>query len=55
VEKLSRVLWAYMTTKRIPSGETLFSLVYRTEAIIPIDICMPTLRAQEIDLNQNAI
>ena len=25
-------------------GETLFSLVYETEAIIPVDINMPTLR-----------
>jgi len=55
VENLSGVLWAYRTTKRIPTGETLFSLAYVTEAIIPVNICMPTLRTGEIDRNQNAI
>jgi len=43
VEKLPRVLWAYRTTKRVPTGEAPFSLAYRTEAIIPVDISMPTL------------
>ena len=43
------------TTKRIPTGETLFLLAYGTEAIILIDICMPTLRTGEIEPDQNAI
>jgi len=54
-EKLPRVLWAYRTTKRIPTGETTFSLAYETEVVIPVDICMPTLRLGEIDRDQNAI
>ena len=29
VEQLSGVLWAYWTTKRIPTGETSFSLLTR--------------------------
>jgi len=33
-EKLSGVLWAYRTTKRVPTSETSFSLAYRTKAII---------------------
>jgi len=33
----------------------LFSLAFRTEAIIPIDICMLTLRTKEIDWDQNVV
>ena len=54
VEKLPGVLWAYRTTKRIPTGETPFSLAYGTKAIIPVDICMPTLRTGGIERDQNA-
>jgi len=38
IEKLPGVLWAYRTTKRIPTGEALFFLAYGTEVIIPVDI-----------------
>jgi len=34
--------------------ETPFLLAYGTEAVIPIDICMLTLRTREIDQNHNA-
>jgi len=54
VEKLPGVLWAYQTTKRILTGETPFSLSYEMEAIISVDICMPTLRTEEIEWDQNA-
>jgi len=54
VEQLLGVLWVYRTTKRIPTGETLFSLAYWTEAIIPVDICMLMLRTEGVDLDQNA-
>ena len=55
VEKLSGVLWASKTTKPVAKGETLFSLAYGTEAIIPFDICMPILHTIKIDQSQNAI
>jgi len=45
----------YKTTKRIPTGETPFPLACRTEAIIDVDICIPTLRTEEIDRNQNIV
>ncbi|KAL2230531.1 UNVERIFIED_CONTAM: Ribonuclease HI [Sesamum indicum] len=38
VEELPGVLWAYRTTPRVATGETLFCLVYGTEAIIPAEI-----------------
>ena len=53
VKRLPIVLWAYQTTKRISTGETLFLLAYGTEVIITVDICMPTLRTKEIDWDQN--
>ena len=52
VEKLSGVLWTYETTKRISTSATPFSLAYRTEAIIPVDISM-TLRVEGVVQNQN--
>ena len=47
-EKLSGVLWAYRTTKHVPTKETLFLLAYRTEAIIPVYIYMPTLMVEGV-------
>ena len=52
-EKLPGVLWAYKTIKRVPTGETPFSLAYGTEVIIPVDISMPTLRVNGVDRDQN--
>ena len=52
-EKLPGVLWAYKTTKRVPTGETPFSLVYGTEAVISVDISMPILRVEGVAPHQN--
>ncbi|GKA39727.1 reverse transcriptase domain-containing protein [Tanacetum coccineum] len=35
------------------NGETLFSLTYGTEAVIPVEIGMPTIRMAEIDMIKN--
>ncbi|GJU17151.1 hypothetical protein Tco_1145117 [Tanacetum coccineum] len=35
------------------NGDTPFSLTYGTEAVIPAEIGMPTLRTAEVDLVQN--
>ncbi|GJU66868.1 hypothetical protein Tco_1253127 [Tanacetum coccineum] len=35
------------------NGEIPFSLTYRTEAVIPAEIGMPTLRTAEVDLTKN--
>ena len=43
-EELPNVLWAYKTTARTPIGETLFSLTYGTEAIIPVEVGIVSLR-----------
>ena len=39
-----KVLWAYRTTARRPTGISPFSLTYGMEAIVPIEIGRPTLR-----------
>ena len=38
------MLWAYKMTSWKPTGESPFALTYRIEAIIPIEIGMPTIR-----------
>nr|GEU74364.1 reverse transcriptase domain-containing protein [Tanacetum cinerariifolium] len=50
IEELSHVLWAHHTMIKSSNGDTPFSLTYRTEAIIPVEIGMPTLRTAEVDL-----
>ncbi|GKA88146.1 hypothetical protein Tco_0809910 [Tanacetum coccineum] len=35
------------------NGETSFSLTYGTEAVIPVEIGMPTLRTTEVDMIKN--
>ena len=43
-EKLSQCLWAYRTTIRTLTGNIPFFLVYGCEAVIPLEIQMPSLR-----------
>ncbi|GKE76169.1 reverse transcriptase domain-containing protein, partial [Tanacetum coccineum] len=51
--ELSHVLWAHRTMIKSSNGETPFSLMYSTEAVIPAEIGMPTLRTAEVDSIQN--
>ena len=44
VDELQNVLWAYRTIKRTATGETPFSMVYGTEAVIPTGLLVPTAR-----------
>ncbi|GJW15876.1 reverse transcriptase domain-containing protein [Tanacetum coccineum] len=53
IEELPHVLWAHRTMIKSSNGETPFSLTYDTEAVIPTEIGMPTLRTAEIDLTKN--
>ncbi|GJS74764.1 reverse transcriptase domain-containing protein [Tanacetum coccineum] len=53
IEELPHVLWAHRTMIKSSNGETPFSLTYGTEAVIPAEIGMPTLRTTEIDLTKN--
>nr|GEX77723.1 reverse transcriptase domain-containing protein [Tanacetum cinerariifolium] len=53
IEELPHVLWAHRTMIKSSNGITPFSLTYETEAIIPAEIGMPTLRTAEVDLVGN--
>ncbi|GJW44082.1 reverse transcriptase domain-containing protein [Tanacetum coccineum] len=43
-EELPNVLWAHNTIPKTSNGETLFSLAYSAEAVIPAEIGIPTRR-----------
>ncbi|GJY71277.1 reverse transcriptase domain-containing protein [Tanacetum coccineum] len=53
IEEVPHVLWAHRTMIKSSNGDTPFSLTYGTEAVIPAEIGMPTLRTTEIDMVQN--
>ncbi|XP_071698959.1 uncharacterized protein [Rutidosis leptorrhynchoides] len=44
VDELPKVLWAHRTMYKNSTGETPFSLVYGSEAVIPAEITVPTER-----------
>ncbi|KAG9453464.1 hypothetical protein H6P81_006368 [Aristolochia fimbriata] len=43
-EKLPEALWAYRTTARTPTQSTPYSLVYSSEAVLPLEVQLPSLR-----------
>nr|GFD50940.1 reverse transcriptase domain-containing protein [Tanacetum cinerariifolium] len=53
VEELPHVLWAHRTMVKSSHGDTPFSLTYRTEAVIPAEIEMPTYRTTAVDVVNN--
>ena len=53
VDELSHVLWAHRTSIKVSTGDTPFSLVYGTEAVIPAEIGMPTIRTAEVNVATN--
>ncbi|GKA65956.1 reverse transcriptase domain-containing protein [Tanacetum coccineum] len=53
MEDISHVLWAHCTMIKSSNGETPFSLTYGTEAVIPVETGMPTLRTAEVDMIKN--
>ena len=44
VDELPNVLWAFRTMLKTSNGENPFSLTYKSEAVIPAKIGMPTHR-----------
>ena len=48
------MLWAYRTTQRLPTGETPFALAFETEAVIPIELKLPSARVVAFDGHQNS-
>uniref|UniRef100_A0A2N9GFR7 Uncharacterized protein n=1 Tax=Fagus sylvatica TaxID=28930 RepID=A0A2N9GFR7_FAGSY len=55
VEELPTILWTFRTTPRSSTGETPFSLTYGVEAVIPLEVGLPTLRSEEYDRENNEL
>uniref|UniRef100_A0A2N9HQL3 Uncharacterized protein n=1 Tax=Fagus sylvatica TaxID=28930 RepID=A0A2N9HQL3_FAGSY len=53
VEELPSVLWTYRTTVRRSTNETPFALAFGVEAVIPLEIGMPTIRTTEFTVQTN--
>ena len=53
LEELSSVLSAYRTTARTLTGETLFRLTYGTEAVIPIEVGVASIRREMFQEENN--
>ncbi|KAK4838778.1 hypothetical protein QYF36_016340 [Acer negundo] len=53
-EKLPEILWSYRTTPRRSTDKTPFSLVYGSEAVIPIETKLPTARSENPNEEQNS-
>ncbi|GJS37779.1 reverse transcriptase domain-containing protein [Tanacetum coccineum] len=53
LEELPHVLWAHRTMIKSSNDDTPFSLTYRTEAVIPAEIGMPTYRTAVVDAVHN--
>lgn len=41
--------WAYQTSVKTPTGDTPFAFTYKSEAVIPVEIGMPTHRVKKFD------
>ena len=53
LDELPGVLWAYRTTMRTPIGETPFKMAFGTEAVVPVEIGMSSIRRAWYDEQSN--
>ena len=53
VEYLPEVLWAYRTTRRSATQETLFALAYGTKAVAPVEVGLKSLRIELASVEHN--
>ena len=53
VNVLPFVLWVYRTTLRKSTCEASFSMMYGSEAVIPLEIGFPTMRSDHFDSVKN--
>lgn len=53
VEKLPSIMWAYRTTERTSTGQTPFSLTFGSEAVIPVEIGLPSSRTEQYNQANN--
>ncbi|XP_073295894.1 uncharacterized protein [Primulina huaijiensis] len=53
VEELPSILWAYRTTPRSSTQETPYSLVYGSEAVLPVEIGQSSIRIESYPSNND--
>ena len=53
-DEFYHVLWVYQTTQRLPMGETPFALTFETEAMIPIELKLPSVRVVAFNEQRNS-
>ncbi|KAJ0879685.1 putative nucleotidyltransferase, Ribonuclease H [Helianthus annuus] len=53
VDELTSILWAHRTSQKTSNGETPFSLVYGSEAVIPAEVGLPSPRMLAIEKLDN--
>ena len=54
MDELYHVLWAYRITPRFSTGETPFTLAFGTEAVIPIELELPSVRVEAFNKQSNS-
>ena len=52
-ERLPEVLWSYRTTPTEANGETPFCMAFGTEAVMPVELRVPTERVIHYDATNN--
>ena len=55
VNQLPMVLWAHRTTPNEATGKTSFSLVFRTETVIPTEVGLPSYRVENFTKQENNV
>ena len=50
---MPKILWAYKTTARTPTGETPFRLTYGTEAVIPVEVGVTSIKREVFNEESN--
>ena len=53
VEYLPEVLWAYRTTRKSATQETLFALAFNIEVVAPVEIGLKSLRIELASVEHN--
>ena len=53
MEELPSVLWTHRTTARKSTSETPFTLAYGVEAVIPLEVGIPTTRITDFAVETN--
>ena len=54
-EELPNVLWSYRTTAHTSTGHTPFALAYGWEAMLPVEVEVPTRRRETYNQDDNHV